>query len=134
MSEIVDLDKLVPEPKKVKLSGKILDVYPGKIKALIRIQKAFASFKDAGEDEKLDLMDRVVTALAEIIPGIKEEDVDISMEQLPVLVNLAYQTSSNPAETPLAEKNDMTVKADGEKKTTSPEQSPISLEDSPATS
>lgn len=118
MSNVIDLDKLLPEPKKVIISGKELEVYPGKIKALIRIQKAFASFKNAGEDDKLDLMNSVVEGLAQIMPGIRDEDVDISMEQLPVLVNLAYETSvPKPDGKSLTEKNQMSVSSEDEKKT-----------------
>lgn len=92
MTEIQDLDALLPDVKKIKISGKILNLYPGKLKSLIRIQKAFLAFQDAKQTD-MKLFDDVINALAEIIPDLKRDDVDISMEQIPVLVSIAYTTS-----------------------------------------
>jgi hypothetical protein len=113
MSEIIDLDKLLPEPKEIKISGKILKLYPGKVKTIIKIQKAFAGFKEASPEDQSKSLTSLVDILAEIIPGIKNDDVDISVEQLPKIIDLAYQSS-------VPENVELPKKADGstdEKKT-----------------
>lgn len=114
--DVIDLDKLLPEPKEVKISGKIVKVYPGKLKVLIKIQKAFSAFKGAEPEKQGELMDNLISALSVIMPDLKNEDIDISIEQLPALVNLAYE-SSLPKDNPLVKKNDMNITPTAEKKT-----------------
>lgn len=115
MTEIIDLDKLLPEPKKIKISGKVLMLYPGKIKTLIKIQKAFAGFKEASTEEQSGLLESVVDTLVKIIPDIKNDDVDIGIEQLPEIINIAYQ-SSIPKDLNLAKKNKMATDSPDQKK------------------
>lgn len=106
MSEIIDFDKLLPEPRIIRLSGKELKVYPGKLKALIKIQKAFTQFTEATGDEKLTIMDELINLLSVIMPGLKDDDVDIAVEQVGDLVALAYQ-SSKPTNSPLMDRAKM---------------------------
>ena len=107
MSDIIDLDILQPEPKKIKLNGKILDLYPGKLKTIIRIQKAFVVFKDTqGTDS--EALDKVIDALAEIIPDLKNDDVDIAVTQIPKLIELAYR-SALPEDSKVVAKSEMAV-------------------------
>jgi len=116
MPEVIDLDKLLPEPKEIKISGKVLKLYPGKIKTLISIQKAFSSFQEAkSQNDQADLLDSVINALAKIIPEIKNDDVDISIEQLPKIIDLAFQ-SSVPKDMDMAKKNKMAPVASDQKK------------------
>lgn len=89
MADVIDLDKLVPEPKKIKLNGKIMDLYPGKLKTIIKLQRDFTALQQ-GDGEKLEA---VINTLAEILPDIKKEEVDIPLPVLRALVQLAYETS-----------------------------------------
>lgn len=91
--EILDLDKLIPETKKIRISGKVVDLYPGKLKTLIKLQKAFLAFQNGNADTQAGLLDDVMECLAILVPAIKDEDLDISMAQLPVLIEVAYRAS-----------------------------------------
>lgn len=107
MTDIIDLDILTPEVKKIKLNGVIMDLYPGKLKTIIRIQKAFIAFEAANGTDS-EALDRVIKALSEIIPDLKKDDVDISVNQIPVLIQLAYK-SALPDDATIVPKTDMTV-------------------------
>lgn len=91
--EILDLDKLIPEAKKIKISGKVVDLYPGKLKTLIKLQKAFLAFQNGSSEEQGKLLDDVMECLSVLVPAIKTDDLDISMTQLPVLIEVAYRAS-----------------------------------------
>ena len=93
MADVINLDKLLPEPKEVEISGRIVKVYPGKLKVLIKIQKAFTAFKGAVPEKQVELMEGLIEVLSKIMPNLKDEDMDISIEQLPALVNMAYESS-----------------------------------------
>lgn len=103
MNEIVDLDKLVPEPKKIKLNGRVIDLFPGKLKTIIKLQRAFTGLQK-GEQDKLD---EVINVLSEIIPAIKDDDMDIPLPTLKVLVQLAYE-SALPEDTKKTTEAEMT--------------------------
>jgi Cu/Ag efflux pump CusA len=103
---MIDLDNLLPEPTQVKISGRVLNVYPGKLKALIKLQKVFLSFADLNKSDQMNKMEEVVEALGSFIPELKENDVDISLAQLPKIVEIAYQTSM--PETEETQKQEMT--------------------------
>jgi hypothetical protein len=87
--ETLDLDKLAPEPRKVKLGGKVIDVHPAKVKNLIAIQKLFLSFRstDKAPEEQLKDMDKIIDVLRPIVPDI--DSVDFTMEQLTKLLEFA---------------------------------------------
>lgn len=127
MSEVVDLDKLVPEPKKIKLNGRIIDLYPGKLKTIIKLQRAFTALQKGD----IQMMDKVIDALAELIPAIKDDDMDISLPTLGALVQLAYESSLPPgsSNTKDASMTPITEKKGGDLK----KPSPTSSEDTPPT-
>lgn len=114
MSEILDLDALLPEPKKVKLSGKILDVYPPTVRQLLRLQRIGQSISDqslSGEEAEKGMME----ALSTIIPALKDDDtIDINLDQMLALIDF-LQKSSVP-------KNEAAKEFAVEKKTESSEQ------------
>lgn len=114
--EILDLDKLIPEPKKIKLNGKIIDLHPGKLKTLIKLQRSFLAFQNSNGENQEQLLDEVINTLAVLIPAIKDEDMDISLTQLPVLIEVAYKASmpETKATTPIT----------AQKKTTEPSPEP----------
>lgn len=126
---VFDLDKLVPEPKKIKLSGKILDLYPGKLKTIVKLQRAFASMRDGNGDPE-----EVINILSTLIPQIKDDDVDINVStQLPVLVKLAYEVSL-PNDAQQVREQNMTPSTEKKTEETLNEQSPTSSENTQATS
>lgn len=91
-SNYTDLDSLLPEAKKVKLNNQILTVYPAKLKTMFRIMKAFNAFNKPDQDQE-EVMNNLINALAEIIPDIKKDEVDMSIEQLTALVTFVYKTA-----------------------------------------
>jgi hypothetical protein len=118
MTEIIDLDKLLPEPRMVRICGKEVTLYPGKLKALIKLQKTFSSFKNADQSGQSELLDTLIDTLEPIIPDIKRDDIDLTIDQIPAVVTLAYENSvPKEEETPLSNENKMTVASGDEKKT-----------------
>jgi hypothetical protein len=93
MAEILDLDALSPKPKKVKLSGKIIDVYPPTVKQLLHITAVGKEISDTSDPEKA--MQSVIDALSPIIPAFKDDpDIDFTVAQLTALVDFIQEMSS----------------------------------------
>jgi hypothetical protein len=89
MSDILDLDVLVPEPKKAKIAGKIVDVYPPKVLHLIEMQRVFEKFKE-GNVLGADATKMIRDAILPIVPAIQEDPtIDFTMEQLLALLRFA---------------------------------------------
>lgn len=83
MSEILNLDALNPQPKKVKLNGKIIECYPPKVLELIELQQIFASMKGISEIDELDNVAKKFRAkLSKTIPDLEKENIDLSLDQM----------------------------------------------------
>lgn len=90
MSEVIDLDALLPKPVKVKISGKVVDLYPGKLKILVRIQDMANGMSDG--KQSLEKVEEMLDLLSEIIPAIKtDKDLDISPLQVNKIIEVAYK-------------------------------------------
>ena len=94
MDTILDLDQLAPQPKKVKLGGKIIEVHPPRLKHFIELQKFFISFDGLESKEQLDQLDRLESVLKPIVPDI--ESVDLTLEQLMKLLEYALSQPQAP--------------------------------------
>lgn len=91
MSDYIDLDALLPKPVKVKISGKLVDLYPGKLKTLVKIQ-GMADEMLVGGEESLSKVAEMLDALSEIIPAIKtDKEIDVSPLQVNKLIEIAYK-------------------------------------------
>ena len=90
---IEDLDRLLPESVNIKVSGKILELKPIKLKALLGLQKTFEDFRDLDPSEYTDdTFDKLLDALAVVLPEIKTDpDIDLTIPQLIRLINLVAQ-------------------------------------------
>ena len=83
-TNVLDLDILVPEPKKVKFNGRVVTCNPPTLRHLISIARL--------EDEILHIktpdeaMTKIVTVLKPIVPEMADEKFDITMGQLRVLL------------------------------------------------
>lgn len=87
MEEIMDLDALLPKPIKVKISGKVVDLYPGKLKILVKIQEMGKNLASGGAEQ----LHEILELLSQIIPAIKEDDdFDISPLQIQKIIEVAY--------------------------------------------
>ena len=96
MSKVIDLSSLNPESKRVKLTEDTeITLLPGKLKLLIKIQKASAlsEAKDATEQERVDAIDRLCGYIGELIPEFEEGKVDLTIPQIKAIVQLAFEDS-----------------------------------------
>jgi len=90
MSEVIDLDALLPKPVKVKISGKVVDLYPGKLKILVRIQDMANGMSDG--EQSLEKVKEMLDLLSEIIPAIKtDKDLDISPLQVNKIIEVGNE-------------------------------------------
>lgn len=92
----LDLDALAPEVKKVKLGGNIIDVYPPRFKNLVALMKLVNQIREVGNDESktLELIEALRSSLIPMIPALKDENVDLTIEQLQVLLEFVMQVST----------------------------------------
>ena len=77
--EILDLDVLVPESKKIKFGGEILTVNPPKMGELMLMFKLGKKMQDA-DPKTTDyepLMEEVKTVLVRIIPELAGKDLNV---------------------------------------------------------
>jgi ASC-1-like (ASCH) protein len=94
--QILDLDALAPQPKKVKLGGKIIDVNPPRLKQLIKLVRIFSSLENVKDKEALEDVNQIVEELEYMAPGIK--DMDLTIDQMRALIEFAMIQSQTPAE------------------------------------
>lgn len=93
MSEVLDLDALLPEAKKVKLNGKVFDVYPATIRQLLRIQSIGQDIS-TGKLTGPEAEDLLINALSSIIPVLKEDtSVDLNIAQMVALIDFVQKQS-----------------------------------------
>ena len=92
----LDLDAIAPEPKKVKLGGRIIEVTPPKFKNLVSLMKLVGQLGNVGNDEQktLETIDELRSSLIPMIPALAEDDMDLTFEQLQVLLEFVMQTAT----------------------------------------
>lgn len=91
--ETLDLDQLAPEPRKVKIDGKIIDVMPLRLKNLIEMQRLFltANTFEGDAEAQINAMAKIIEVLRPVVPQIDE--IDFTLEQLGALLEFAGSTS-----------------------------------------
>lgn len=89
MSDTLDLDQLIPEPKTVKVNGKVYELKPLKLKTLLNLQKILSTAKDKSNEEMLTLMDDMFASLKPIVPDI--EEMDLTLPQTLALMDFIYR-------------------------------------------
>jgi hypothetical protein len=94
----LDLDALEPEAKKVKLNGRIVEVYAPKFKTILTIMKMSQGLTADGDSDQSQIIIDLRTALLPVMPALADEDMDLSMEQLMSLLNFVM-TIATPADT-----------------------------------
>lgn len=91
MSELLDLDALLPEPKKIKINGKIIECHPPTIRQLLAIQKAADASTGANVDPQ-EAVERLEEALSAIVPAIKEDkSIDFTLNQFYSLIKFLQE-------------------------------------------
>lgn len=93
----MDLDVLLPKPKKVRLNGQIYDVNPPRVKDLIKLTRLAGELQSSSDESVDDRLTAMVDLLGNIMPGLKEDNVDISFTQVLGLFTFISQMA-NPAE------------------------------------
>ena len=113
----LDLDALQPEAKKVKINGRIVDIYPPKFKSIIALMKISSGLQETTNSEDLSILEEELTkALIPIMPELAEPDMDLSMEQLMKLLDFVMLISTPKDNEELAKKG-YTVSQLNQKKT-----------------
>jgi hypothetical protein len=87
---LLDLDVLTPEPKTVKIGGKIYKCYPPTLRQLIKI----ATLKDLDTTEPENIEKKVLDVLSTIIPGIENDEVELNILQLHALIDFVNDMAS----------------------------------------
>lgn len=91
MTDLYDLDSLMPPSKKIKINGKILEIKPAKIKEYIKIVKLESRLNNTDDPDQVQKV--IVETLAPVIPGIVGDDVDFTVGQIRELIKIAIEIS-----------------------------------------
>lgn len=111
----LDLDTLRPEPKIVHLCGKELPVYPPRIKDIIRLIDLQKRVNEAEKTADFDMLHALKDALTPMMPGLDDPEVDITFEQLQVLIEFIMRMATPATVKEMQEKG--ITPAEPEKKT-----------------
>lgn len=92
MSDVLDLDALQPESKRVKFGGNIIEVQPPKTGDLLRLSQIGSKLKEAA-DLSADEIDEVTTKLEAQIKGMVPElaEATLGTSQLMSLLTLIME-------------------------------------------
>lgn len=124
MSDILDLDALVPPTKQLKIQGRVFNCNPLTVGQLIKIVKLQDNLaKVTTEDEVRKIIDEVMNMF---IQGYDKADIDLRVDQIKEIIDFAMKQSV-PEEA--REAKDFTP----EKKVSSVKESPTSSTSTPAT-
>lgn len=74
MSDIFDLDKIVPEKKKIKIGDEILECNPISVQDLILLEKLGKQHDTLDGEE---LIEKINEILSSIIPGIEKHKLSV---------------------------------------------------------
>lgn len=125
--EILDLDALLPPPRKIRLQGKILEVKPLTIRQLIYIVKLEQRLAEVNNED--ELMEEVRKALVPFIPALAEDEtIDFTAGQMRELIKFAQKISVE-----VADDKETKVYAEPKKKVDSQEGLPTSSDSTPPT-
>ncbi len=116
MTDILDLDALVPPTKKLTLKGVSYDVYPLTIRQLVELAKMDYKLSEMDSEEKV--MPYVINTFKGFIPNLPD-DADFTVFQMRAIITFA-QNVSMPEQTTGAKEYAP------KKKVSSPEESPTS--------
>lgn len=97
MSEITDLDALVPKPAKVKFEGQDITVQPPQVATVLRIADFWQTTRLASAIPETELKEAIDNLKAEICKCIPElANRELSYAQITVLVELLTKMSLPP--------------------------------------
>lgn len=86
MSDILDLDALAPQAKKIKINGKVIDCNPPTIKQLLNLQRTVNEIQQSNVSAD-EAMSRLEDALSRIIPSLAtDKDIDFTLGQFYALI------------------------------------------------
>ena len=93
MSDILDLDLLLPEPKQVKLNGKVYEVFPPTVKQILRLQKIGQGIQ-TGSIVGDEAESQLIEGLSVLMPALKEEEnLDLTFDQMVALIAFLQKTA-----------------------------------------
>lgn len=103
----LDLDAIQPDTKKVRLGGVVYDVYQPDLKDLVLVAKLAkkANNPETTNDEKVDMVEGLHTALCSFMPALKDDGVKLSMKQMNGLLEFIFGMATPAQKEALAEAN-----------------------------
>lgn len=93
----LDLDLLQPQPKYVRLDGKRYAVYPPRVKDIANLARLAGQLRVVDENTVEQKVNEMLDAFKRIMPGLKDNEVDLTIEQLTMLFEFVNRMVS-PAE------------------------------------
>ena len=90
----LDLDLLQPQTKKVKLGDKVYDVYPPRVKDIANLARIAGELQDTTSENLQQKVSEMLNTFGNIMPGLKEDGVDLSLEQLTALFSFVNSMAS----------------------------------------
>jgi len=98
MADILDLDVIDPELRKIKVNGKIYEIRPARVNATLKLLKLQKITKGKTNEEMAEMSEEILETLQSIIPNA--EEMDLNMAQLTALIAfLLKPTEANNAPT-----------------------------------
>jgi hypothetical protein len=91
MTDVLDLDALIPPVKKIKINGKIIDCFPLTLKQLLNIAKLRKELQNIDDPDKIEQM--IMNGLSPFCPAAKEKGFDLTLAQFNAIVDFAMQSS-----------------------------------------
>lgn len=113
-NDIIDLDALVPEKRKIKFNDEIIEVNPPSTANILRLSKSAVTLSEAGDvdtDELQKATETIEACIKDIIPELKE--ATLSTNQLLSLMTLINDMALPQDDKKLKEQG---VTLDGSKK------------------
>ena len=88
----LDLDVYAPKPEYAQLGGKAIEIYPPKLKTIVKLLAIFERMSKAEADEdKSKAFAELTELLLPIVPALKEPDVDLTFEQMGALIKFVFE-------------------------------------------
>jgi len=92
----LDLDALAPKVEHVKLNEEVIEVHPPKFKAIVELLRVQAEWFNIKDNAKaMETVDLLRAKISDLVPRLKDDDFDITIEQLNALMTFIF-SMANP--------------------------------------
>ena len=121
----LDLDAIAPKIEHAKLNEEVIEVHPPRFKAIVELLQLQARWNEivrqGDETGVTEVINLLRTRISELVPRLKDDDFDITVEQLSALMQFIF-SMANPqaieqAKNEIAQPAEPAEQTDTEKKT-----------------